>query len=118
MGSGPLLGTTYDREKGFCGVRSLDLKVEQDRSGYYTQNDAERISNYTLQNVPRMESCKNPRCRQGGIDLQKFVLFQPECQERVILCDGHEGSPQGRRQGQPCDNIFVITMNVERDDTL
>jgi hypothetical protein len=30
--------------------------------------------------------------------------------ERTFTCNGHEGSPKGRRIGRPCTNGFEVTL--------
>jgi hypothetical protein len=34
--------------------------------------------------------------------------------ERTVWCNGHEGTPKGRRKGSPCENRFDITLTVKR----
>lgn len=61
-------------------------------------------------------SCSNPRCRQGGIDLRDQIYFLVESRETrrefSCGCNGHEGSPKGRRKGDPCDNRFQIHISI------
>jgi len=32
--------------------------------------------------------------------------------ETAISCDGYEGSPKGRRKGDPCDTMFRFKVSV------
>lgn len=105
----PFLGETTDRNKAFPGIDSFELTVVQDRWGHYTREEWQRTSRYTKGDVPRYLRCANPRCQQGGLDLQQIVTFWPSG-EKTFPCSGHEGSPAGRRRGDPCDNSFVVTL--------
>ena len=106
----PFLGETTDRSKAFSGIDSFELAVVQDRFEQYTREPWQRELRYTKDDVPRYLACANPRCQQGGLDLQQVVNFWPSGQ-RTIHCNGHEGTPKGRRLGDPCDNSFVVTLN-------
>lgn len=109
----PLFEETGDREKGISGIKSLKLTVRQDIYGYYITNDLLRDATYTKESFPRYAHCCNPRCQQGGLDLQKIALYAPNGQQNVP-CPGHEGSAKGRHRGNSCDNVFTIILEVER----
>lgn len=109
----PFFGTTTNVDEAFPEIDEIDIIIEQDPYGYYCQHESGRISHYKKSTMPRYEQCANPRCNQGGIDLQNFVLFHSNG-EYDLSCKGHEGSPAGRRKGDPCDNYFKIKLNVKR----
>lgn len=111
--SHPFLGEAPDREKAFPDVESLELRVVQDPYEQYAHNVWQRESQFTKANIPRRLACLNPRCQQGGLDLQQIVLFSPPGQHSYY-CNGHEGTPKGRRKGDPCDNRFDVTLTVIR----
>ena len=112
--SKPFLGETTDKSKAFAGIVSFELKVVQDRFGNYTIEPWQRESRFTLANIVPHLACVNPRCQQGGLELQRIVLFQ-SAGKHTFPCNGHEGSPRGRRQGDPCDNSFEIELTVKRE---
>lgn len=105
---------TTDRDKGLSGIKELTISVKQDPYGYYILDDRFRESTYTKSTLPRYAQCCNPRCRQGGLDLQTVAMFAADG-ERTISCQGHEGSPKGRRRGDSCDNVFVVTIHTIRE---
>ena len=112
-GSKPFLGETSDAGKAFASIESFELEVTQDPDGYYTTEAWQRISRFTMANIQRELACANPNCRQGGLDLQRLVLFSiPGTGSR--RCPGHEGSPGGRRRGDSCDNRFEFVLSVTR----
>lgn len=113
----PFFGTSTNVNEAFPGIEKIDITIEQDTYGYYCQHQYERISQYTKTTIPRYEQCVNPRCQQGGVDLQNFVLFHPNG-EYDISCKGHEGTPAGRRKGDPCDNHFKIKLNIKPNKPL
>jgi hypothetical protein len=115
--SKPFLGATTSVNEAFPGIEEIDITIEQDTYGYYCQHQWQRISHFTKSTIPRHMHCVNPRCQQGGVDLQSFVLSHSNG-EFDISCNGHEGSPAGRRKGDPCDNHFKIKLNITRTKKL
>jgi hypothetical protein len=109
----PFLGETSDRNKAFPGIKELRVKVTQDLYGTYCKESWQRESAYSKASIPRYERCKNPRCQQGGLDLQQIVGFGEG--EHTFHCNGHEGTPKGRRKGNPCGNSFKVTVSIEKD---
>lgn len=105
----PFLGAAKTRDEAFPSIASFELTVIQDLYGYYASEPRRREAHYTKDNVPRHHACINPRCQQGGLDLQQIVNFWPSG-EMVLHCGGHEGTPKGRRKGAPCDNRFAVTL--------
>ncbi len=111
----PFSEETNDRRQIFPGIASLDLTIRQDTSGYYLQHDWQREQRFTKANIPIHFACANSRCQQGGLNLQRIVLFS-EPGEFSLSCQGQEGSPKGRRPGNPCDNQFNITLSITYTD--
>lgn len=107
------LGETTDREKAFPDIISLDLTIAQDRFGHYTRHSWQREQRFSKADIPRNFTCANARCQQGGLDLQQIISFWPPGQH-TFHCNGHEGTPKGRRKGNPCDNRFELTLVVIR----
>lgn len=109
----PFLGTTNNRNEAFPDIKSLKVVIKQDPYGDYLQREGYREITYSINNIPRYATCCNLKCQQGGIDLQSLVLFSGSG-EYNLGCNGHEGSPKGRRKGDPCDNVFQVTVAVEK----
>jgi hypothetical protein len=94
----PFLSTTTDRDAAFPDIESMTVVVEQDPSGHYSQNEWQRKSTYTKHSIPKLASCLNSRCKEGGLDLQNVASFSSNG-VHTYYCGGHEGSPKGRRKG-------------------
>ncbi len=107
------LGTTTDANKAFPGIEEIDMTVSQDPYGYYSKHDWQRTSHFNKNSIGSHLGCLNPRCQQGGLNLQNIVLFHPDG-EHVFYCKGHEGTPGGRKIGDPCDNRFTVRLAVRR----
>jgi hypothetical protein len=107
-GSVPFLGTTTDRGKAFSGIKSVDLRIIQRR-----YDDSTREHHYSLTTVPPHLACMNPRCQQGGLELQQLIWIHDSGLDTTYFCGGHEGTPKGRRVGDPCDVRFEIKMSKE-----
>jgi hypothetical protein len=109
----PFLGETTKRSEAFPGLASLDVTVSQDPYGMFPVEPYRRLSKFTLANIPRRIECVNPKCQQGGVDLQMQVVAGDGV-DRQVYCGGHEGTPAGRRKGDPCMNTFKITISSTR----
>ena len=105
--------STNDPREAFPDIQSLDLEVSQDPCGNYSHNKAMKSSRFTMDNLRPYIRCLNPQCQQGGLELQNLILFWPDGEE-TFRCNGHEGTPKGRRKGAPCDNYFKIKKKTVR----
>lgn len=108
----PFLGETSDVRKAFPDILDLQMKVTQDPYGYYRRTPSQAESHYTLDSLPPLVRCLNPRCQQGGLEMQHVLLHNSG--EHTFYCHGHEGTPKGRVEGDPCDNWFTVSMTVTR----
>lgn len=111
--SEPFLGTTLDRSGAFSDYETIAITITQDPWAEFCPRKWERTSKFTKSDMPRYLPCANRRCRQGGLDLQKIVEFHLDG-EHEYACDGHEGTPAGSRIGDPCSNVFKISLAVVR----
>jgi hypothetical protein len=109
----PFLGSTTDRNAAFPGIEQIEFTVTQDSDGCYLREVWQRSARYSKADLPSHVRCANPRCQQGGLQTQQIVLFHPEG-EHIFWCNGQEGTPAGRRKGDPCDNRFIVTLKVTR----
>ena len=100
----PFLGETANRDEGLFGIASIDLTVTQDRHGLH---GGPVQHHYTKSTMPRIERCANEKCRNGGLDLQKHVLFWPDGVSE-FACPGVEDQ-------YSCGNRFKVEMRVIRD---
>ena len=64
---------------------------------------------------PKM-SCRNPRCQRGGFDIEREIQMMTysglTSKDLNLRCDGDEGSPKGRRTGQPCEYMLKGTLSI------
>jgi hypothetical protein len=98
----------------FPETAALILTIRQDTSGYYEHRDWRRVERFSSAAcVPRHLRCLNPLCQQGGLDLHA-ILMSWQTGEHDFSCHGHEGSPTGRRKGDPCCNRFLVSLVIER----
>lgn len=100
---------TTDRKKAFPELKSLDITITQDPIGFgdtvvYRYNEA---------NFPHTVRCSNTKCKQGGLELKNIVDFY-EIGEHEFPCNGHEGTPAGRKIGPRCHVTFKVKLAIER----
>lgn len=110
--------TTFD--KVFPSVQSLTLKGKEHGDFQEVLSiPLERRStlHYTESNLPAKIPCSNPKCQQGGYELQwiidGIVRGRDTYYENTYHCNGHEGTPKGRRKGDPCCNYIDIKIELE-----
>jgi hypothetical protein len=110
--SRPFLGEPTTFYKANPQVKDIRVEVdEQDRLSDYHSHQVLGQSG-----LPRTVRCGNPRCQQGGFDIRHVVYFMIEAREthgeNSIRCPGHEGSPKGRRKGDPCGHLAKIKLSI------
>ena len=114
MNTHPWFGKlTTDRREAFPELTSLDLVVSQDPFRMHARHDWQRISRFDETNFPTLVPCLNARCQQGGLELENIIRFSREGATRYSW-RGHEGTPKGRRCGDPCDNYFDVDLKILR----
>lgn len=110
----PFLGETKDLKEAFPGIKSLSVTVTQDIYKNYRGNLPSPTLTYSLKNLPRYCKCYNPRCQQGGVDLQQVIYNYGEGQH-TLNCNGHEGTPKGGKKGSFCNNAFILNIKIEKE---
>ena len=115
----PLFGEYTSFAKAYPQVREIRLEVEETGDMPRPQQ-CERHQVFGLHNLPSTIRCGNPRCRQGGFDITQRIYFLVEQHETLdsweMHCPGQEGSPKGRRKGNPCCNHAKLRAELEYTD--
>lgn len=113
--------TTFD--KIFPTVKSLVLTGKEHgdfRDLSSISIDRRSTLHYTAASLPANISCANPRCQQGGYELQwileGIISNRDTHYENIFHCNGHEGSPKGRRKGDRCGNYIKISIELAYKD--
>ncbi len=106
------LGEPTTFAKAYPQVAEIRVEVEQE--GDLSNHHRHQV--FGKSGLPSIMSCGNPRCRQGGFNIQQMIYFMIEQREthgeHSIHCPGHEGSPKGRRKGDPCGNFAKIRLSI------
>lgn len=69
-------------------------------------------------------NCSNPQCYNGGFpigDAISSLYFRKLTEgEGGADCQGHEGSPKGKRKGDPCEHRFRYKISIvyRRDSSI
>jgi len=110
------LGRPAPFKEAFPEIKSLRVEIEQDKWLFHSKPTDHRTSVFTEHNIPPTVSCRNLRCQQGGIELQQTIYFMVQNRETQKsldgICNGHEGTPKGRRIGNPCDNGYAVNIEI------
>ncbi len=108
-------GKTSDFGKAFPDIKDLEVKVTEEGRGLLY---GPRTGTYTRANFPgEYVNCSNTLCYNGGFSLGNLVrgMVYGREQEReweYVFCQGHEGSPKGRRNYGPCPNGFNVKIKI------
>lgn len=114
MGKSYLFGEpTTDRKKAFPDLKSLDIAITQEDMGFGRASDLRKNHHFNEKDFPASVQCSNPLCKQGGLELSNIVRFY-ESGEHDFPCNGHEGSPAGRKIGPRCHVTFKVKLTIER----
>lgn len=104
----------------FPSVKSLTLKgKEHGDFSDVTSIPIEHKSalHYSESNLPGKIRCSNPRCQQGGYELrwiiEGIVGGEKTSYKDTLHCNGHEGTPKGRRRGDSCCNYIELNIDIE-----
>lgn len=107
----PRVPSTFD--KVFPEIESIRLEAELHGEGVNKYNQTAVM---TEKHFERFLPCHNPLCYGGGIDLQRFVSYlvagRKTEEEDTLFCQGHEGSPKGRKNYGPCDTYYKVKANL------
>lgn len=104
--SRPFLGVPASFTVAYPQFKSLVVRV---RHSGDVARPHQKDEVYTESSIPKNVPCPNPRCQQGGYDLTGAIMHMAHSSEGQYKvrysCNGHEGTPKGRRKGSPCMNF-------------
>lgn len=100
----------------FPEVESVRIKVTE--SSYYRWRYGDGSYHYDGNSAGQFLPCHNPRCQRGGFELGDTLRYlvvdqRLEHWSTEAHCIGDEGTPHGRRKGDPCDNFFKVEVTVK-----
>jgi hypothetical protein len=111
------LGKPAPFREVYPNVKSLRLEGTQHGD---LRSEYQATLHFSESNIPATIDCANPRCQQGGYRIQPLldalVHAKESRSEQTWHCNGHEGSPKGRRKGDPCMNYIKFTLTIEYKD--
>lgn len=63
-------------------------------------------------------ACSNPRCERGGYEIDREIHMmilggKMTHRQLVTYCPGDEGSPKGRKKGNPCENALHVRLTLK-----
>ncbi len=109
----PLIGKLVSFAKAYPQIEDIEVQVCQTED---TVPEWRMTQTFNKSNIPQTVGCLNSRCQQGGFQIRQKVYFMVESHETEGECeggcDGHEGSPKGRRKGDPCTNYFRVKIQI------
>lgn len=112
-GAKPFLGKPGPFSQAYPEVKSLRARVlHRGDLAYATQ----REQTFTEHSIPEVVPCPNPRCQQGGYNLRAIMIAlahgKMPSYSAKFSCHGHEGTPKGRKIGDPCCNSIELEIET------
>lgn len=118
-----LFGKTTSFSKAFPEILDISVKVLEDAygMGVVRREEKYRWRYYSKSNPPgEFTDCSNPLCYNGGVAIGSIIrnmTFSRQTEyEETRMCQGHEGSPKGRKRYGPCDNSFRVKIALTYKD--
>lgn len=68
-----------------------------------------KVMIFRAPDIPDRVRCCNPRCKGGGLDLQRVMYFQGPG-DHMLACDGREGATKA---APTCDNHWNVTVMIK-----
>lgn len=104
--------TTF--EKAFPEIEKISVKVKESGKGIYRSFQS---SYYEKKSLGEYINCNNSFCYNGGFNIGEIIRkmgWNRETEkEGSAICQGHEGSPKGRRIYGKCLNHFDYNIKIE-----
>ena len=108
-----MVGTVTSFKEAFPEVHTVRVTARHEGDA---SSEPRKSQAYSEQNLPGTIPCVNPRCQQGGYDLMATLIAQTNARQPshqvTWNCNGHEGSPKGRRRGHSCSNYVEIDFRL------
>lgn len=100
-----------DFEGAFPNIESITVDVTEIEE-YGNEHDRK----YSKGNFGQYINCSNTQCYNGGFSIGDAIgslYFKKLTEgEGEADCQGYEGSPKGKRKGDPCEHKFRYKINI------
>ena len=112
-----LARSTGNFGEAFPNVEAIDFTIDDNPWGWYNVR-GHRPLHFTSASATSFIPCPNDRCRRGGFDFGTFLRNHPYGAkitdvDQSYPCNGDEGTPAGRRKGDPCMNSFKVKGTIK-----
>ena len=103
--------------EAFPNVEAIDFTIDDNPWGWYNVR-GHRPLHFTSASATSFIPCPNDRCQRGGFDFGTFLPNHTYGSEITSVdqsysCNGDEGTPAGRRKGDPCMNSFKVKGTIK-----
>lgn len=112
-----LARSTGNFGEAFPNVEAIDFTIDDNPWGWYNVR-GHRPLHFTSASATSFIPCPNDRCRRGGFDFGTFLRNHTYGAkitdvDQSYPCNGDEGTPAGRRKGDPCMNSFKVRGTIK-----
>ncbi len=112
---GFLFGEPTTFEKAFPEIKNISIEFNQRGYGVYNEESKRRITD--SRDIGEYLNCNNSSCQRGGFaigqEIREMVRSKETEREKLLICEGDEGSPKGRKIGRRCINHINVKIKIK-----
>jgi hypothetical protein len=113
-----LFGTT-SFEKKYPQIADISISITETKSGL--KREYLQAGYQDIQKVPGIHPCSNPKCREGGLDINRIIgdmvaKNQSNHEIRLRSCIGYTTLPRGNSPGTRCSHDFTTRVQITYRD--
>lgn len=109
-----LFGKTSSFERAFPNILELSVEVEEQNSN----GSPIRTRRIDHRDMSEYVDCSNRFCYNGGVSVGRIIRNMvgskaTRHETELLICQGYEGSPKGRRRYRSCLHAFRVVAEVK-----
>jgi hypothetical protein len=114
-----LLGTS-PFERKFPQIADISISITETKSGL--RKEYLQTAYHDIKKVPGIHPCSNPKCREGGLDINRIIgelvaKNKSNIEVRLRSCIGYTTIPRGNSPGTRCSHDFAAKIQITYRDT-
>ena len=117
--SDPVFSKKVQFIEAFPDIKSIELKTKEKVRRYIFSPDFKEYERtYDLSNMPgEYLNCGSYDCKRGGYHIGSVIRTayrnKDDNSSGVLKCPGDNGTPKGRRKGDPCGNSISYGLAIK-----
>jgi len=110
---------TTSFEKKYPQIANISISITETKSGL--RREYLQASYHDIKKVPGIHPCSNPKCREGGLDINRIIgdmvaKNKSNYEIRLRSCIGYTTLPRGNSPGTRCSHDFAARVQITYKD--